>query len=221
MIETHRPISTLSRTLVVLLAIGGALGALGALLGLVQGIAFPELAGLEEPQTGSQTAMMVGVACQALVYLFVYIATFIVFAMFTHRSCHNAHALGARGMEFTPGWAVGWYFIPFLNLFKPYQAVQEMYQALDPEAGSDDWRLLGSVPGFVGWWWAAWIVSNILGGIIGRGRLQLGPVGARRSRPGSTWWTACWTSCSPSWPIVVVRSLTARQERKARVASFA
>ena len=220
MIEAHRPISTLSRTLVVLLAIGGALGAMGALLGLVQGIAFPELAGLEEPQTGSQTAMMVGVACQALVYLFVYIATFIVFAMFTHRSCYNAHALGARGMEFTPGWAVGWYFIPFLNLFKPYKAVQEMYQALDPEAGSDDWRLLGSVPGFVGWWWAAWIVSNVLGGITGRVAFSSDPA-AHAIAPWLDVVDGLLDVALSILAIVVVRSLTARQEQKARVASFA
>lgn len=219
MIDRYRPITTLSRTLVVLLVICGGLGVLGALLGLVQGIAFPELAGLEEPQTGPQAAMFVGVACQAIVYLFVYIATFIVFAMFTHRSCSNAHALGAQGMEFTPGWAVGWYFIPFLNLFKPHRAVQETFRALDPAAGSDDWRLLGSVPDFVGPWWVTWVVSNLLGGITGRVAFSSSPA-AHAIAPWLDVVDGLLDVLLCTLAVLVVRALAARQEQKARVASF-
>jgi hypothetical protein len=219
MAEGSRPISGLSRTLVVMLVPCGAQGVLGAVLGLVQGIAFPELAGLEEPETGPQTAMMIGVACHALAYLFVYIATFVVFGMFTHRSCHNAHALGARGMEFTPGWAVGWYFIPIMNLFKPYQAVQEIYLALDPHSDADDWRR-GWVPGVVLWWWVSWIASNVLGGIAGRMAFSSSP---------AVHAVAPWLDVADglldvvlcTLAVVVVRMLTARQEQKARVTSFA
>jgi hypothetical protein len=29
----------------------------------------------------------------------------------------NCHGFGAQGMEFTPGWSIGYYFIPFINLY--------------------------------------------------------------------------------------------------------
>jgi hypothetical protein len=31
-----------------------------------------------------------------------------------YRANANARALGAKDMKFTPGWAVGWYFVPIL-----------------------------------------------------------------------------------------------------------
>jgi len=220
MSEPYRPVSTLSRTLIVLLCTVGALGAVGAALGLVQGIAFPQLAGLDEPQTSGQTAMLLGAGCSALVYVGVYIATVVVFAMFTHRSCSNAVALGARGMQFTPGWAVGWYFIPIMNLFKPYQATREIHQALDPEAGSDDWRLLGRSSSLIGWWWAAWIVSNLVGWIVIRVTLSSNPA-VLAVGPWLDVVDGLADVVLCTLAVLVVRMLTARQEDKARVASFA
>lgn len=216
----YRPVATLSRTLVALLVACGALGALGALLGLVQGIAFPELAGLDEPRTGAQAAMLAGVGCSALVYFAAFIATVVVFSMFTHHTCANAHALGARGMEFSPGWAVGWYFIPIMNLFKPYHAVKEMHQALDPAAGSDDWRLLGASPSVVGWWWAAWLVTNFLGNVAARVTFSSDPT-ILGIEPWVDVAAGLMDVVLTVLAVMVVRSLTGRQERKAQVASFA
>jgi hypothetical protein len=33
------------------------------------------------------------------------------------------------GMSVTPGWAIGWFFVPVANLFKPYQAMKETWIA--------------------------------------------------------------------------------------------
>ena len=30
-------------------------------------------------------------------------------------------------MTFTPGWIAGWFFVPIMNLFRPYEAVKELY----------------------------------------------------------------------------------------------
>lgn len=68
----------------------------------------------------------------------------------------NAHALGAEGMRFTPGWAVGWYFVPIANLWKPYQAMKEIWQA---SAVKTDWRVV-RVPRLLPWWWAFWLLST-------------------------------------------------------------
>lgn len=57
------------------------------------------------------------------------ITTIILFAMWIYRANFNARSLGAQKMKFTPGWSVGYYFIPFLNLWRPYQAMKEIWKA--------------------------------------------------------------------------------------------
>ena len=76
-----------------------------------------------------------------------------------HRSNWNARALGAKNMQFTPGWSIGWYFVPFANLWKPYQAMKEIWQA---SINAKDWRSQ-TVQGILGWWWSLWIVYSISG----------------------------------------------------------
>ena len=61
-------------------------------------------------------------------------------------------------MGFSPGWAVGWYFIPFANLWKPYQAMKEIWQAsASPEHWESEDRSW-----LLPLWWTLWIVSNLL-----------------------------------------------------------
>ncbi len=85
----------------------------------------------------------------------VFIGTSIVVLLWIHRANSNARALGATGMTFTPGWAVGWYFVPIAWWWKPYQAMRETWCA---SADPANWRRQ-RVPPILGWWWALWIVS--------------------------------------------------------------
>jgi hypothetical protein len=95
------------------------------------------------------------------VHLVIFIITGIAFLRWIYRVNANSHAFGARGMEFSSGWSVGYYFIPILNLYKPYQAMKEI------------WRVSGNPRGWqneqasslLSWWWALWIISNMLGQI--------------------------------------------------------
>ena len=98
-------------------------------------------------------------AIVGLTQMAVLIITAIFFLKFIYRANYNARQLGATNMRFSPGWSVGWYFIPIANLWKPYQAMSEIWRASknpqNPEAES--------VPSLLPLWWFAWIVSNILG----------------------------------------------------------
>lgn len=71
----------------------------------------------------------------------------------------NVRSLGAKDMEFTPGWAVGWYFIPIANLWKPYQAMAEIWRA---SSGAADWKS-SEASGALAGWWIAWLAANLLG----------------------------------------------------------
>ena len=69
------------------------------------------------------------VASFALPLMIIGVGTLVLVLMWIHRANYNAHQLGAAEMKFTPGWAIGWYFIPIAMLWKPYQAMKEIWQA--------------------------------------------------------------------------------------------
>lgn len=81
-----------------------------------------------------------------------YIACTVCFLMWTHRANTNAAALVGHPLEISPGWSVGWYFIPIANLFKPYQAMKEIWIASSRDDDST---------GLVSLWWSLWVFSNI------------------------------------------------------------
>jgi hypothetical protein len=87
------------------------------------------------------------------------IATMIVFSMWIYRANFNSRALGAKNMKFTPGWSVGYYFIPFLNLWRPYQAMKEIWKtSKNPTAWEGEER--GAI---LPWWWLLFLVAGMLG----------------------------------------------------------
>lgn len=67
----------------------------------------------------------------------------------TNKACHE---LGAP-MRFTPGWAWGYWLVPFLNLVRPFQVVQELWVTTDPDRRSSP---------LIGWWWAAWLATGFV-----------------------------------------------------------
>jgi hypothetical protein len=92
------------------------------------------------------------------------IATGVVFCVWTYRAYKNLRLLGVRGLKHSPGWVVGYFFIPILNLFRPCAVFLEMWKASDPDAPLDDayaWQhRSGGV--LVGWWWACYLISGVI-----------------------------------------------------------
>lgn len=88
----------------------------------------------------------------------VFILSIVLVAMWLHRAHANLHEGSVEGLEFTPNWAVGWYFVPIANLFMPFKAMRELWNA---SHGKHDF--FGSpAPTLVRAWWAAWIVGNVV-----------------------------------------------------------
>lgn len=107
----------------------------------------------------------------ALMNLAVFIGAIVVFLVWLHRTYTNLPALRAETTEFTPGWAVGWWFIPLANLVKPYQVMRNVWAESDPEVELEK-GFLSSVqagaPGFMMVWWGFWLVSNFASNVTGR-----------------------------------------------------
>ncbi|MCO7188890.1 MULTISPECIES: DUF4328 domain-containing protein [unclassified Pseudoalteromonas] len=95
----------------------------------------------------------------AIFYLLVFSISGFLILKWIHRANYNARQLGAEKMEFTPGWSIGYFFIPVLSLWKPYQAMKEIWKT---SHNPTNWVFEG-VGSIVGIWWFLWITSTIVG----------------------------------------------------------
>jgi len=87
--------------------------------------------------------------------------------MWLYRSYDNLRAFSpSRRLNHSPGWAVGSFFIPFVNLVVPYRAVKEVWQ----KSGSPDEALLSepSPPAWFPIWWLFWLLASFAGNITMR-----------------------------------------------------
>lgn len=96
-----------------------------------------------------------------LVYTAMYILSGVLFILWFRRAYYNQEIKIGR-MESTNGWAAGAWFVPILNLFKPYQLMQEIYinaenylvnHQLDTKNKSR-YQLIGI-------WWFFWVALSI------------------------------------------------------------
>jgi len=89
----------------------------------------------------------------AVVVLLITVA--ITFFMWIHRAYSNLPFLGNLNPKTTPGWAVGWWFIPVALLFKPFGVMKEIYIW----SGADGAKISTNI---LGLWWTVWICSRFL-----------------------------------------------------------
>lgn len=105
----------------------------------------------------------------AFASLGVYLPTGILFLMWFHRVHYNLPSLGATKLKYSPGWAVGYFLIPILNLFRPVQVMCEVWANSDPNViRLAEPSKTGSVSPLVGIWWAAWLTFIISERILSR-----------------------------------------------------
>ncbi|HEX4736274.1 MAG TPA: DUF4328 domain-containing protein [Allosphingosinicella sp.] len=98
----------------------------------------------------------------AILYLVALLACYVLVAMWIYRTNANAH-LFSDDVTITPGWSVGWFFVPFANLVMPFRGVRETWQESHEAAG----RFEEVDSPLLGWWWGLWIATNIVSNMAG------------------------------------------------------
>lgn len=123
----------------------------------------------------------------------------ILFLSWFYRKYKNLYVFDKSQMRCTPGWAVGYWFVPILNLMRPIQCVYDIWRggALDGEPPKGN-------PLF-GFWWATWLTSGVMGQIA-------------TAMPESSIYIASnlLDLLLVVLTIAVIRALAARQDRKAQ-----
>ena len=144
------------------------------------------------------------------------VATGIVFLRWVNNAYKNVARLGAHN-RYSSGWAIGAWFVPILNFFRPKQIMDDIWRASDPELPPDMGRRYDGapVPAAFHWWWAAWLVSNLTG-LVFRG-LSDGNTLSELQRASLFRAIGDGTSIVAGiLLILIVRSTTERQEARAR-----
>jgi hypothetical protein len=118
-----------------------------------------ESIGKFDPASASGTVLL-SYALVGIGYTIAFIVSIILVARWIRRAHANLHETETQALEFTPGWAVGWYFIPFANLVKPFQAMRELWNG-----STTPGDISAPAPGLLTAWWTTWIVGNILANI--------------------------------------------------------
>ena len=143
----------------------------------------------------------------------VQIPAIVLFLMWVHRASRNLPALGAHGQRFSPAWAVGWWFVPIMFLFRPYQVMMEIWRGSDatmPQAWQD-----GPITALLPWWWILWIASAVAAVLsIFNGEFLSE---AYAPTAASLQWellSGALTICAGVLAILVVRRITSRQDER-------
>ncbi len=104
---------------------------------------------------GAGLAFMMATGLIALAALGVTVITVPVWAYWHYRAAENLLILGREGVTYGPVHQVIWWFVPMLNLFMPYLAMQELYVRSQP--GDEQ----NPPPALFGIWWACWLASSL------------------------------------------------------------
>lgn len=105
------------------------------------------------PAEQAVAAMDTQAVMVAFAYTGVFLLAAVAFLIWQRTAVANLVPLRASP-QYTPGWSVLYWFIPIVNLFRPYQVVKDAW--IGSSADPDD-----SGANIVTFWWLGWIMKII------------------------------------------------------------
>ncbi len=88
----------------------------------------------------------------------IYLICVVLFIMWFRRAYNNLSLSGREYTKYGEGWAAGAWFVPFLNLGRPYLIMQEIWEKT--QRATENLISIKSNK-IVGWWWVLWIIYNV------------------------------------------------------------
>jgi hypothetical protein len=141
--------------------------------------------------------------------LVLYIAGAIVFIRWLRAAYRNVDVLAPGFRRYGHGWAIGAWFVPFLNLWRPKQIVNDVWRAGAENPNDDRPPLLLLA------WWLSWIASTLLGRAAGRAAVDQDTLDELRTVDFLFIVSDGWDAIVAVMAVAVVRATTRRLDRKA------
>jgi hypothetical protein len=123
----------------------------------VLGIAFRD--SIETHAINPVTALLF--LADVAVFLLAYVVAVVLFSVWLHRAVRNLAGLGRTETKYSPTAAVGSFFIPFVNIVRPWRVMKELWLASEPGAPADGskWQKSGTGTPLLETWWGFFIAS--------------------------------------------------------------
>jgi len=156
-----------------------------------------------------------------LAYTVVFVVSVVSFLLWYSRAYRNTIGLGIRAPRWGTRWAVWYWFIPIVLLFRPKQVVNDIWRGSSPglqRPAPPGW-VEGTVSPLIHWWWAAWLLASLLDQIAFRA--SIGDGGPRTLEEFHSEATAYVFADAADviaavFAILVVRAITTRLEERRR-----
>ncbi len=192
-----------------LLAVLADLGQLSAANRLIGGerVPFAELDSVDNHVV--QTGLMQTVSLVVAV---------ITFLLWYSRAYRNVIAMGIRAPRYGTRWAVWYWFIPIVLLFRPKQVVNDIYRGSDPAMPYGDPGFASRpISGLLNWWWAGWIASGILDRAAGSSAIEANTSSEFATQAKIFIASDLFDAVVAILAILVIRKITARHEERRRL----
>ena len=165
--------------------------------------------------TGTPTADRVGMLTMPIAT--VQLATVPVFLVWFHRLYSNLPALGATELRFGRGWAIGAWFVPVLNLWRPKQIANDIWRATDTDADATPAAPWPARPvgGVVHLWWGLYLLSNLANQAVVMHGVGAETAAELRTQALAETGAATLDALAAFVAMAFVVRLTARQEQRA------
>ncbi|HLR54835.1 MAG TPA: DUF4328 domain-containing protein [Pseudogracilibacillus sp.] len=133
------------------------------LISIPMGIRFGEYDPQETiDQLAGVDAVLVAVyALLNLVWSVIRIVFIVFFFIWLYRAYAHLQEQHVTGLAHTPRWAIGWYFIPVMNLYKPFSVMRELTLASFHAVSNPDHWKLKKAPAYIIVWWLLFLGGNI------------------------------------------------------------
>ena len=90
------------------------------------------------------------------------IISMIALILWLYRAYYNLQQLGVK-LSYGVGWAVGCWFVPIINLYRPCGLIQDLYEKTNDYFKENYQNINTRLSfNFVGLWWISWIANSIL-----------------------------------------------------------
>jgi Domain of unknown function (DUF4328) len=213
----YRPLRRRAAWVLALLVVGIVVDAVCVVSGLMERSLLADIARGDLVTSSEADSNDIRQAIVAGVQGIVFVLTCIAFLFWFSRAYRNLEALGAAPLRFGKGWAVGSWFVPILNIWRPKQIANDIWRASDPEAARDQestWRG-GSVPGLYLAWWLAYLAMSWLYSTASRLTFNAEEISELRAVNGVYLAADVLGIVAGVLAVLVVRRTTKRQETRA------
>jgi Domain of unknown function (DUF4328) len=143
----------------------------------------------------------------------IYLLGVVVFLFWFRRAYRNLRPLRGQ-MSWAPGWAIGAWFVPLVNLYLPWRITMEIWEGTDPEL--QDLEARGKpirIPIWLHLWWLSWVGGNIGDRVYST--MSVSTVAAERSATIVLVVSLVIQLVCGLFAVILVRRLTDRQEQRA------